>query len=104
MSLYIRVDLSFWEHRKTIRLRAAIGECALWIPPRLWSYAAKNQPDGDFSDYSDEEIAMLLGYLGKPQALLEALLGGMLLSSLLFSSFVLSSFVLLTIFVFSRLV
>lgn len=73
MGLYIRLQTSFWNHRKTIRLRAAIGEAALWIPPRLWSYAAENQPNGDFTNYSAQELAMLIAYLGDAQAMLEAL-------------------------------
>lgn len=73
MSLFVRLDVGFWSHRKTLRLRALIGDSALWIPPRLWSYAAQSQPDGDFSDYQPTELAMLLGYSGDAQAMLEAL-------------------------------
>lgn len=74
LSLYIRVESSFYTHRKTLRLKAIIGEAAFWVPPRLWSYAAGHQPDGCFKDYSAEELAMLIGYLGDAQALLQALL------------------------------
>ena len=74
MSLYIRVLTSFWTHRKTARLKARLGNDALWIPVRLWSYAAENQPDGCFKDYSPEEIAVLIGYQGDAQAMLQALL------------------------------
>lgn len=73
MSLFVRLETSFWTHRKTMRLRALIGDDALWLPPRLWCYAAQNQPDGDFSKYLPAELAMLLGYSGDAQALLEAL-------------------------------
>lgn len=73
MSLFVRLDIGFWKHRKTMRLRSIIGESALWIPPRLWSYAAQNQPDGDFSAYLPTEIAMLVECSVEPQALLEAL-------------------------------
>lgn len=61
MSLHIRVFNDFWTHRKTARLRTKLGDDALWIMPRLWSYAAESQPDGDLSDYTSEEIAMLIG-------------------------------------------
>lgn len=74
VSLYVRVMNNFYTHRKTIRLRAAIGDAAFWVPPRLWAYAAENQPDGIFKDYSATEIALLIGYLGDAKALLEALL------------------------------
>lgn len=73
MSLFVRLDVGFWTHRKTMRLRALIGDAAFWIPPRLWSYAAQNQPDGDFSAYMPEELAMLVGCSTDPKALLEAL-------------------------------
>ena len=60
-ALYVRLNLGFYNHRKTARLRALIGDDAFWIPPRLWAYAAEHQPDGDFSTYGSEELALLLG-------------------------------------------
>jgi len=74
MSLYIRLQNNFWTHRKTARLRALIGDAALWVVPRLWSYAAENQPDGHFEDYTAAEIAVLLAYPDDPDTLLQALL------------------------------
>lgn len=74
MALYVRVYSSFYSHRKTVRLRAALGNDALWIPPRLWSYAADNQPDGVFEGYSAGEIALLIGYSGDAPSMLQALL------------------------------
>lgn len=73
MALYVKVFTSFFSSRKTIRLRAELGNDALWVPIRLWSYAAENQPDGDFSGYSPEELAMLIGYQGDALRMLEAL-------------------------------
>ncbi len=73
VSLYIRVQSSFWQHRKTLRLRAIIGKDAFLLPLRLWNHAALNQPDGDFTDYSPEELALLLAYEGDAQAMLQAL-------------------------------
>lgn len=72
-SLYVKVFTNFYTHRKTMRLFSILGESAFWIPPRLWSYAAENQPNGDFSDYSPEEIALLINYSGNAQAMLQAL-------------------------------
>lgn len=75
MSLYVRVNCNFYSHRKRAKLGAQIGnETSLWLPPRLWAYAAENQPDGDFSNYSATEIAHLLGYNGDPDKMLQALL------------------------------
>lgn len=70
----IRLSCGFFTHVKTIRLRASIGDDAFWVAPRLWAYAAENQPDGDFSKYSAAEIALAIGYSKDAKALLEALL------------------------------
>lgn len=60
-NLYIRVRTGFYTHRKTAKLRSLIGDDAFWVPPRIWAYAAENQPDGDMSGYGSEELAMLIG-------------------------------------------
>lgn len=74
MSLYVKLHTNFYAHRKTLRLRAAIGDAAFWIPPRLWAYAAENQPDGIFQDYTTEEISQIIGYTGDASSMLQALL------------------------------
>jgi hypothetical protein len=74
-TLYIRLFSSFFTHKKTAKLRAKIGDDAFWIPPRLWAYAAENQPDGDFSGYSSQELALLLGCDKHATSILQALLG-----------------------------
>lgn len=74
MSLYVKVFTNFYTHRKTMRLRAVLGDDAFWVPPRLWAYAAENQPDGDFSSYTDSEIAMLVGYMKDATSMLQALI------------------------------
>lgn len=74
MALFIRVDLGFYTHRKTLRLFTKIGESAYWVPPRLWAYAANQQIDGEFQNYSAEEIALLIHYPGNAQAMLQALI------------------------------
>ena len=74
MSLFVRVYTNFFSHRKTAKLRVLLGDDALWVPIKLWSYAAENQPDGDFSSYSPEEIAMLIGYTKNATSMLQALL------------------------------
>lgn len=74
MSLYVRVLCGFYTHRKTLRLKAALGNDAYWIPPRLWCYAAEVQPDGVFADYQAAEIATGIGYTGNAKRMLQALL------------------------------
>lgn len=71
--LYIKLFTEFYSHRKTARLRARIGEDAFWIPPRLWAYAAEHQNDGDFSEYSSQELAMLIGCDKHASSILQAL-------------------------------
>lgn len=77
-NLYIRVKTGFFTHRKTVRLKLKIGFDAFWVVPRLWAFAAENQPDGNLSNYSPEEIAELIGYptdaTSNACALLQALL------------------------------
>lgn len=71
--LYIRLQTSFYSHRKTMRLWSKLGNDAFWLPPRLWAYCAENQPDGDLSQYQPEELSMLVAYKGDAQAMLVAL-------------------------------
>jgi len=71
--LYIRLMTGFFTHRKTNKLRRLFGNDAFWIPPRLWAYAAENQPDGNFSTYTSEELSELLGCSKHAQAMLQAL-------------------------------
>ena len=66
---------SFYTHRKTVKLKIALGTDAYWIPPRLWAYAAENQPDGNFSAYASDEIAELLGCPKHASSILQALKG-----------------------------
>jgi hypothetical protein len=73
MSLYVRLQTTYWNHRKTFRLKIALGEYALWIPLRLWSYAAEYQPDGDFTDYSPDDLKTVLSYSGDATSMLKAL-------------------------------
>jgi hypothetical protein len=44
------------------------------VVPRIWAYAAAHQPDGNFSDYSAQEIASLIFYDGDAKQMLQALL------------------------------
>ena len=74
MSLYVRLQCNFYTHRKTRRLQSKLGNDAIWLPPRLWAFAAENEPDGTFADYTAEELAVSLGYTGDAKAMLQALL------------------------------
>lgn len=73
-NLYVKTYTGFYTHRKTLRLRAAIGDDAFWVPPRLWAYAVESQPDGIFEKYTAGEIASLIGYTRDASSMLQALL------------------------------
>lgn len=73
MSQYIQLHTSFFTHRKTMRLQLALGQDALWVMPRLWCFALSSQPDGDFSKWTDEELALAIGYSRDAAALSSAL-------------------------------
>lgn len=74
MSIWVKVTVNFYTNRKTAKLRTVLGNDAFWIPPRLWAYAAENQPDGVFENYSHQEIANLIGYTKDAKRMLQALL------------------------------
>jgi hypothetical protein len=74
MSLWVKVANSFYTHRKTARLRVKLGNDALWLPPRLWAYAAEYHPDGVLGTYDPNELANLLGYTGDASSMLQAML------------------------------
>jgi len=61
---WIRLYVSFFTHRKTMRLRRELGT----IEPvlRLWVWAAENAPDGDLSGISDEDLEDAMGWRGEP--------------------------------------
>jgi hypothetical protein len=73
MSLYVRIFASYYTSRKTAHLQAIIGTDAFWVPPRMWAYAALNQPDGDMSKYPAQVLANLIGYTGDALRMHQAL-------------------------------
>jgi hypothetical protein len=74
VSLFVRVNTSFYSHIKTIKLWAKIGNDAFWVPPRIWAVAAVQRPNGNFDGISAEELAKLIGYSGDAPSMLQALL------------------------------
>lgn len=70
----MRVNINFYTHVKTLRLKAKIGDAAFWVPPRIWAYAAEHRHNGDLSGHSAQEIAALIAYPGDAKEMLEALL------------------------------
>ncbi len=73
MSRWIRLDCAFYGDARTHKLRARIGERALWVVPRLWCFAAEQAPDGNLSAYPPDVLADELRYKGKGDVLVDAL-------------------------------
>jgi hypothetical protein len=71
---FIRLDINFFSHPKTLRMKARIGDAAFWVMPSLWCYMANNQPDGDMSGFTAAEIAAFIDYGGDPTTLLRAMI------------------------------
>lgn len=70
----IRLNISFWDHWKTISLKERLGLEAIESLQRLWCFAAANKPDGQLSGLSATAIEMACRWTGKPGTLVEALL------------------------------
>jgi hypothetical protein len=65
MNKDIRVDLGFFEHRKTRKLIARFGLEAAWGLLRLWAFVARDRPDGSLAGMSALDIAMEMHLDGK---------------------------------------
>jgi|GEM_PF-5403673 hypothetical protein len=70
------VDCGLLDSRKFWRLRAKLGEKALEVLIRLWSYTRTVAPSGDLGDPDPEFLAMAVRWTGEPQLLWDALVGG----------------------------
>lgn len=58
MNTDIRVDIGFFNHRKTRKLIKKFGLEAAWGLLQLWAFAAKSKSDGCLKNMSNEDIAM----------------------------------------------
>jgi hypothetical protein len=58
----IRVDLGFFEHRKTRKLISRFGLEAAWGLLRLWAFAARSRPDGRLTGMTVIDVAMEMHY------------------------------------------
>ena len=48
---YLPIQESFWEHRKTVRLKGYLGDGAEVYMLRLWTACLKQAQNGDLSDF-----------------------------------------------------
>lgn len=70
---YLNLDISYFEHIKTIRLVGLLGKGSAELPLRLWCYCAKNCIVGNLKGYSTQEIEHIVCWWGKPGECVEAL-------------------------------
>lgn len=73
MSLWVRLNASFYTDSRTFALRSRIGETALWLVPRLWCFAAQNAQDGNLSAYPPVVLAEEMRFPGDAEVLFAAL-------------------------------
>ncbi|MBQ9566306.1 MAG: hypothetical protein IJU98_12035 [Synergistaceae bacterium] len=73
MNTDIRLSVDFWSHPKTVKLKRRLGlegPVALQI---LWTWAAKNKPEGDLSGMDDEDIEIAAEWNGEEGKLVSVL-------------------------------
>ena len=66
MNKDIRLNVSFWDHWKTVTLKAELGLEAIESLQRLWCFAAQNKPDGILSGMSLKAIELSAKWNGLP--------------------------------------
>ncbi len=67
-----RIDVSFFSHTKTKRLKKALGLEGVFALQQLWAYAAANKHDAE-KVYSVEDIELAVDWDGEPGSLVSVL-------------------------------
>lgn len=62
----IRLDVEFFHHPKTVKLRHKLGLEGIMSLLKLWMWAAKNRPNGTLSNLDIEDIEIAANWEGKP--------------------------------------
>lgn len=60
----IRISVEFWTHPKTVKLERRLGIEGPKHLQMLWSWVAKNKPDGDLTGMDDEDIEIAASWQG----------------------------------------
>lgn len=71
-----RVAVGFLTNKKTLRLKARLGQLAIEVLLLLWEQTAVQYPTGNWGDMDPEMLAVMLRWTGDPQVLWDALVGG----------------------------
>lgn len=69
----IRISICFWDHWKTVTLKADLGVEAVESLQRLWCFAAINKPSGVLDGMSQRAIEMASRWSGSSGALIAKL-------------------------------
>jgi len=69
-----RIEVGFFDHRKTRALITSLGIPAAFSLMRLWEYATANKPSGELRGMSHEDIADAAKYQGDPIAFVNELI------------------------------
>ena len=64
MNTDFRVAVGMTTHPKTVKLMRRCGDRAFFCLINLWSWAAMNKPDGDFSGMDREDVEIVAGWNG----------------------------------------
>jgi len=70
----IRIDVEFFQHPKTVKLERRLGLSGIKALLQLWMWAAKNRPNGIFSNMIDEDVEIAASWTGEPGAFCAVLL------------------------------
>lgn len=73
MSTWFKFPCAYWSDPRQLRLRREIGDAALWLPARLWSFAATSAESGNLAEYLPGDLAQLLAYPSDGVAMIAAL-------------------------------
>ena len=64
MNTDFRIAVGMTTHPKTVKLMRRCGDRAFFCLVNLWSWAALNKPDGDFSGMDHEDVEIAAGWTG----------------------------------------
>lgn len=69
---WFKFPVSYWHDPRMFKLRKLVGDDALWLPARMWTFAVSQEGTGDLSEYSSAELAEALRYRGHAKRLRDA--------------------------------
>lgn len=65
MIYWFKFPLNYWDDTRMFKLRKTLKSKALWVPAKLWSFAALQDTGGDLSGYDPGDLAAGIGFRRK---------------------------------------